>query len=91
MSVYRQDVIHSEGADVRRVLAGHEAYALVSLTAGQFRSKKQSVFPDPLPEESAHAKICGPKPHSVQRWFAAQALWVIPPQGFSGFLKGHIT
>ena len=79
MSVYRRDVIESEGGDARRVMTGHEDYALAALTAGQVRSKNQTVFPDPLPEESSHAEICGPKPKSIMRWFARQAAWVIPP------------
>lgn len=79
MSVYLQDVIRSEGGDCLRVLAGHEGYALASITAGQVRTKNQTVSPDPLPEESAHANVCGPKPKSTQRWFAKQAQWVVPP------------
>lgn len=79
MSVYRGEVIESEGSDIRRVMIGHSGFALASLTAGQVRSKNQTVFADPLPEESSHAKICGPKPTSVQRWFAREAVWVIPP------------
>lgn len=81
MSVYRQDIIEAERGPIRRVMAGHVDYALVSLTAGQFRSKDQTVFADPLPEESSHTKICGPKPKGVRRWFAAQAEWLIPPPG----------
>jgi hypothetical protein len=79
MSVYRRDVIESEGATVQRVMIGHVGFALASLTAGQVRSRGQTVFPDPLPEESSHAKVCGPKSDSVRRWFATQAVWVIPP------------
>ncbi len=80
MSVYRLDVIESEGASVERVMAGHAGFGLASLTAGQMRSKTQTVFPDPLPDESSHTKVCGPKPQSVRRWFAKQAIWVIRPQ-----------
>lgn len=82
MSVYRRDIIHAEGGTVARVLVGHEGFAVVSLTAGQVRSKDQTVFPDPLPEESSHAKVCGPKPRSTRHWFATQAEWIIaPPNG----------
>ena len=41
MSVYRRDIIGAEGAAVQRVMIGHGGFALVSLTAGQFRSKQQ--------------------------------------------------
>ena len=79
MSVYRQDIIHAEGASIQRVMAGHEDYALASLMAGQVRSKEQTVHPDPLPEESSHTQICGPKQKKTCRWFATQSEWVIPP------------
>jgi len=59
MSVYRQDLIEAEGGPIRRIMVGHEGYALASLTAGQVRSKDQTVHPDPLPEESSHT--LGPK------------------------------
>jgi len=78
MPVCRRDIIDAEGGDLRRVIIGHAGFALTSLTAGQFRSKDQTVFPDPLPKESSHAKIRGPKPESVSRWFAKHAAWVIP-------------
>lgn len=79
MSVYRQDVIESEGGSIRRVMPGHEGYALASLTAGQVRSKDQTVHPNPLLEESSHTQVCGDKPKSTCRWFAMQSEWAIPP------------
>ena len=79
MSAYRGDVIESEAGDVRRVMTGHQGYALVALTAGQVRSKLQTVFPDPLPEESSHVKVCGPKTKATRRWFSQQGEWAIPP------------
>ena len=79
MSVYRKDIIDLDKDDVRRVMVGHAGFGLASLTAGQFRSKDQTVFPNPLPEESSHTKICGPKTGSNRRWFAKMATWVIPP------------
>ena len=79
MSVYRNDVIASEGGDVERVMVGHESFAMVGLDAGQFRSRQQTIFPDPLPEESSHTKVCGPKTASNRRWFAKQAEWIVSP------------
>jgi hypothetical protein len=79
MSVYRRDVIEAEGGHVERVMQGHPGYALASVTAAQVRLKNQTVFPDPLREESSHTKICGPKTGSIKRWFASHAVWVIPP------------
>lgn len=79
MSVYRRDVIDAEGGKIQRVMTGHVGFALAALAAGQFRSKQQSVFPDPLPQESSHTQLCGPKPESARRWFAKQAEWAIAP------------
>lgn len=79
MSVYRMDVITIEQGTVERVMVGHAGFGLVALEAGRFRSKQQTIFPDPLPEESSHSKVCGPKTDSRRRWFAKQASWVIPP------------
>jgi hypothetical protein len=79
MSVYRRDIIAAEGGPIQRVMAGHEGYGLAPLTAGQVRSKEQTVHPDPLPAESSHTHICGEKPRPTRRWFAQQAEWVIPP------------
>lgn len=81
MSVYRREVIDSERGDVQRLMIGHQGFALACLTAGQIRSKRQTVFPDPLPEESSHSKICGPKPEGVRRWFATEAVWATAPPG----------
>jgi hypothetical protein len=85
MSVYRWDVIDSEGGNFRRVMTGHKGFGLAALTAGQFRSKHQTVCPEPLPEESSHTKICGPKPRPTRRWFSEQAVWVIPPPARESF------
>ena len=79
MSVYRQNVIEDEGGQPNRVLENHEDYTLVSISAGHVRSRDQTVHPDPLPEESSHALICGPKPKSTRKWFARHAEWVIEP------------
>ena len=81
MSVYRHDVIEGGGGEPARVLGNHEGFGLVSIPAGQMRSRDQTVHPDPVPEEPSHAKVCGPKPKSTRRWFARQAEWVVaPPQ-----------
>ena len=79
MSVYREDVIKSEGGEVSRVMIGHEGYALATLTAGQVRFKYQTVFPAPLPGESSHAHVCGRKTRATRSWFSRKAAWVIPP------------
>ena len=79
MSVYRQDVIEAEGGVPNRVLANHPDFGLVSISAGQVRSKDQTVRADPVPEESSHTTVCGPKSKSTRRWFARQAQWVVEP------------
>jgi hypothetical protein len=80
MSVYRRDIIEVDCGTTRRIMVGHEGYALASLTAGQIRSKEQTVHPDPLSSEPSHTQICGSKPKKICRWFAKQSTWAIPPQ-----------
>ncbi len=79
MSVYREDIIVAEGGRPDRVMAGHPGFGLVSTTAKRFRQKQQTVHPDPLPDETAHALVCGPKTRSRRRWFAKHSNWVIIP------------
>ena len=84
MSVYRSDVIASERGNIERVMVGHKGFGLVALDAGRFRSRQQTIFPNPLPEETSHAKVCGPKTASRRRWFAKQAQWLIPAPEHEG-------
>ena len=79
MSVYRQDVIQAEGGKSERVMLGHEGFGLVAITAGTTREKQQTAHPDPLPEESSHTKICGPKTKGTRKFFTRRSEWIIPP------------
>ena len=79
MSVYRSDVIEAEGGRQKRVMVGHPDFGLVSITAGLVRQQHQTVHSDPLPEESAHAKVCGPKSRATRRFFVRRCAWVIAP------------
>ncbi len=79
MSVYRADVLKSEGGRPERVMIGHPGFGLVAVTAGTMRHKEQTVHPDPLPEESSHTLVCGPKTRATRRFFARQSVWIIPP------------
>ncbi len=79
MSVYRQNVIEQDGGEPSRVLENHQDFALVSIAAGQVRSKAQTVHPVPVPEEPSHTVVCGPKPKSTRKWFARHAEWVVEP------------
>ena len=83
MSVYLATVLAAEQRDTNTVLAGHGGYALASITAGIARSKNQTVHPDPLPEETSHAVVCGDKRsgsnNSAKKVFARSAKWVISP------------
>ncbi len=79
MSVSRQDVIEEGGGEPGRVLANHSGFGLVSILAGQVRSRDQTVHADPVPADPAHAKVCGPKPRSTRKWFVRHAEWVVAP------------
>jgi hypothetical protein len=79
MSVYRQTVIESSGGTMERVMEGHAGYALAAISAGDLRSRDQTVHSDPLADEPAHAVVCGDKTKGTQRFFSRRAVWVIPP------------
>lgn len=79
MSVYRTDVIEAEGEEPERVMADHAGFGLVAIAAGTMREKEQAVHPDPLPEETSHTLVCGPKTRGTRRFFARRAVWVVPP------------
>jgi hypothetical protein len=83
MSVYLSTVLASEQREAASVLVGHDGYALASITAGLAREKKQTVHPDPLPEESSHTVVCGDKrsgnKKSAKKVFAHSARWVVAP------------
>ena len=79
MSVYRQTVIESSGGAIERVMKGHAGYALAAISAGDLRSRDQTVHNNPLPDEPAHAVVCGDKTKGTQRFFSRSAVWVIPP------------
>jgi len=81
MSVYLSTVLGAEGRQPASVLAGREEYSLASITAGLARQLKQTVHPQPVPEESSHTVVCGDKPQSRRKKFALGAIWVVlnPP------------
>ncbi len=83
MSAYLSSVLAAESREPSTVLAGHEGYALASITAALAREHLQTVHPDPLPEETSHAAICGDKEsgkkNAPKRKFALAARWVIAP------------
>jgi hypothetical protein len=79
MSVCLRTVLTAENREVATVLAGHSGYALASITAGLARGHNQTVYPDPLPEETAHAVVCGMKKSSVKKSFSRSAKWVVQP------------
>ena len=83
MSVYLAQVVAAEGRQASSVLAGHDGYGLASITAGLVREKGQTVHPDPLPDETSHAVVCGDKlsggKKSAKKTFAMTAKWVVRP------------
>jgi len=83
MSVYLTTILAAEGRAASSVLVGHAGYALTSITAGLARTNRQTVHPDPLPEETSHTVVCGDKrsggKKSAKKIFAVEAKWVIEP------------
>ncbi len=79
MSVVLGDEVLAAGRDPASVLTGHDGFALAAIPAAVVRSCGQGVMRDPMPGEPHHALVYGYKPKSVQRRFAREATWVIPP------------
>ena len=58
----------------------YPGYGLAAFTAAQARSLNQAVARDPLPEESAHGIVYGPKKRGgVAQKLRDVALWVVAP------------
>jgi hypothetical protein len=83
MSVYLSSILAHEGRPPSAVLAGHDGFALASVTAQLARSLSQTVHPDPLPDETSHAVVCGNKEsggkNAPRKRFAEAAVWVVAP------------
>jgi hypothetical protein len=72
-------VLAAESRGVEAVLAGHEGYGLVAITAGLARACGQGVVRAPLPDEPAHAHVVGPKTNSVKKRLAREARSIVEP------------
>jgi hypothetical protein len=80
MSVFREDVLISEHREPTSVLTGtYSGYGLAFLRAGVVRENGQGVAPDPLPDETAHALVFGPKPTKLRKRLAKAAELLILP------------
>ena len=79
MSVLLEKTILREGRGPEDAVQRHEGFSLGAITAGLARECRQRVARDPLPDEPAHALVCGKKTKGVRRTFAKQVEWVIPP------------
>ena len=81
MSVILAEVLSQSGRALETTLAGHEGFALASITAGLARECGQGIAREPLPDEPAHAVVFGKKTKGVRKRLARAALWVVSPQG----------
>lgn len=79
MSVALADVVIGTGRTPLGLLAGLEAYALASITAGLARECGQGVSREPLPNEPAHAVVFGRKTDRTRKRFSLECHWVVPP------------
>ena len=82
MSVYLSSVLAAEDRPASAVLEGHDGFAVAAVTAELARSLSQTVHPDPIPEESSHAVVCGDKDaksRKVAKTFAKAAIWIVNP------------
>jgi hypothetical protein len=72
-------VLAAESGRLEAALAGHQGYALATITAGLARACGQRVARDPTPGDPAHAIVIGRKTDGIRRRFAREARWVVPP------------
>jgi hypothetical protein len=72
-------ILGGEAGDLQRALAGHEGFALVSITAALARGLGLGVARDPRPDEPAHAVVFGRKNKRISRRLAMGSRWIIPP------------
>lgn len=79
MSVLRASLVARSRRDEFSILRQYPGEALAAFTAGIARRLHQGVEPDPLPDESAHAYIFGPKPKHIKRALATKSIWVVEP------------
>jgi hypothetical protein len=75
MSVF----LAAEARDLRHALAGHQGFALASITAALARGLGLGIAKEPLPDEPAHAVVFGRKNKRVSRRLALGSRWIIPP------------
>ena len=80
MSVHLAEVIRRARIAPEILLLG-KAYGtgLASIKVRTFRQDGQSIVRDPTADDPSHALICGPKPGSVRKKWAREAVWVIEP------------
>jgi hypothetical protein len=72
-------ILGGESGDLQRALAGHEGFALASITAALARGLGLGVARDPRPDEPAHAVVFGRKNKRISRRLAMGSRWIIPP------------
>ena len=51
---------------------------VIAVTAGEVRRLSQVVVRDPLPEDDAHALICGKQNRALRKRLARMARWICP-------------
>jgi hypothetical protein len=62
---------------VERSLAGRPEHSLAEVKAEVFRQRGYAVIRDPLPDNPAHALVCGRMSKSHAREIARAARWVV--------------
>jgi hypothetical protein len=72
-------ILGAEAGDPQRAIAGHQGFALASITAALARGLGLGVARDPHPDEPAHAVVFGKKNKRVSRTLARGCRWVVPP------------
>jgi hypothetical protein len=66
---------------VEQALAGNPEHSLAEVRTAVFREKGYIVVRDPLPENPAHALVCGKITKAHAREIARAATWVVLRRG----------
>jgi hypothetical protein len=79
VSVNLESVLKEYNLPPESILAGHEGFGLIALTAGNARSCQQIVYRDPLENNPSHALIVGNKTRSLKRKMASLSIIISNP------------
>ncbi len=76
MSVDSETLLRAAGLDWRFALRGYPEHSLVRHQGAIARKNSQAIVPDPLPNNPAHALVCGRKSPGTANRLRDASVWV---------------